>query len=99
MAKKDLIAEIVEENPSLDPKQLDGNYTVPQLEELQQQLRTDKVNPEQVKYRLRDPNTQYAECYAEGSFTLAGDQEKELPAAPSKTLLERIEYGFIVEVK
>lgn len=99
MAKKDLIAAIVEENPSLDPKQLDDNYTVPQLEELQQQLRAEKVNPEQVKYRLKDPNTQYAECYAEGSFTLAGDQEKGLPAAPSKTLLERIEYGFIVEVK
>jgi len=99
MAKKDLIAEIVEENPSLDPKQLDDNYTVPQLEALQQELRTEIEIPEQVKYRLKDPNTQYAECYAEGSFTLAGNQEKELPAAPSKTLLERIEYGFIVEVK
>ncbi|HDR7784894.1 hypothetical protein ABR776_27300 [Bacillus cereus] len=99
MAKKDIIAEIVEENPSLDPKQLDDNYTVPQLEALQQQLRNEKVIPNTVKYRLKDSNTQYAECYAEGSFTLAGDQEKELPAAPSKTLLDRIEYGFIVEVK
>lgn len=99
MAKKDLIAEIVEENPSLEPKELDDKYTVPQLEALQQELRTKKEIPEQVKYRLKDPNTQYAECYAEGSFTLAGDQEKELPAAPSKTLLDRIEYGFIVEVK
>ncbi|MCU5514424.1 hypothetical protein OCF62_07545 [Bacillus wiedmannii] len=99
MAKKDLIAEIVEENPFLEPKELDDKYTVPQLEALQQELRTKKEIPEQVKYRLKDPNTQYAECYAEGSFTLAGDQEKELPAAPSKTLLDRIEYGFIVEVK
>ncbi|HHX9918381.1 TPA: hypothetical protein ACVTHL_005464 [Bacillus cereus] len=95
MAKKDLIAEIVKENPSLNPKQLDDNYTVPQLEDLQKQLREEKVLPETPKYKLKDPNTQYAE----GSFTLAGDQEKELPAAPSKTLLDRIEYGFIVEVK
>ncbi|HFJ9381189.1 hypothetical protein [Bacillus cereus group sp. BfR-BA-01382] len=99
MAKKDLIADIVKENPSLDPKQLDDNYTVPQLEDLQKQLREEKVLPETAKYKLKDPNTQYAECYAEGSFTLAGNQEKELPAAPSKTLLDRIEYGFIVEVK
>ncbi|MBJ4320949.1 hypothetical protein JGD85_24595, partial [Salmonella enterica subsp. enterica serovar Typhimurium] len=78
MAKKDLIADIVKENPSLDPKQLDDNYTVPQLEDLQKQLREEKVLPETTKYKLKDPNTQYAECYAEGSFTLAGDQEKEL---------------------
>lgn len=99
MAKKDLIADIVKENPSLDPKQLDDNCTVPQLEDLQKQLREEKVLPETAKYKLKDPNTQYAECYAEGSFTLAGDQEKELPVAPSKALLDRIEYGFIIEVK
>ncbi|MDA4083843.1 hypothetical protein [Bacillus cereus] len=99
MEKDELIAQIVAENPSLDPNQLNENYTITQLEELQQQIRADKVIPAKAKYRLKDPNTQYAECYAEGSFTLAGNQEKELPAEPSITLLSRIEYGFIVEVK
>jgi hypothetical protein len=47
------------------------------------------------KYKLKDPNTQYAE----GSFSLVGDQEKELPANPSPYLLARIEAGFIVEVE
>lgn len=47
------------------------------------------------KYKLKDPSTQYAE----GSFTLVGDQEKELPENPSRQLLRRIQSGFIVEVK
>ncbi|MED0739016.1 hypothetical protein [Aneurinibacillus thermoaerophilus] len=50
---------------------------------------------EKKLYRLKDPKTQYAE----GSFSLVGDQEKELPANPSKELLARIRSGFIVEVK
>lgn len=45
------------------------------------------------KYKLADPNTQYSE---EG-FTLAGDQEKELPVNPSDALIARIRSGFIVE--
>ncbi|MED4866114.1 hypothetical protein ABET15_04235 [Heyndrickxia faecalis] len=47
------------------------------------------------KYKLKDPSTQYAE----GSFSLAGDQEKELPGNPSRQLLRRIQSGFIVEAK
>ncbi|NMF00240.1 hypothetical protein [Aneurinibacillus aneurinilyticus] len=50
---------------------------------------------EKKLYRLKNPKTQYAE----GSFTLAGEQEKELPENPSRQLLDRIEAGFIVEVK
>lgn len=50
---------------------------------------------EKKLYRLKDPKTQYAE----GSFSLVGDQEKELPPNPSKELLARIRSGFIVEVK
>jgi hypothetical protein len=46
------------------------------------------------KYKLADPKTSYQE---EG-FTLAGDQEKELPDNPSNQLIERIRHGFIVEV-
>lgn len=45
------------------------------------------------KYKLSDPKTQYGE---EG-FTLAGDQEKELPENPSDALIARIRSGFIVE--
>lgn len=45
------------------------------------------------KYKLSDPKTQYGE---EG-FTLAGEQEKELPADPSDALIARIRSGFIVE--
>jgi len=51
------------------------------------------------KYKLTDPATQFAEVTAEGSFSLAGEQEKELPKNPSHELLKRIEAGFIVEVK
>lgn len=45
------------------------------------------------KYKLADPKTQYGE---EG-FTLAGDQEKELPENPSDALIARVRSGFIVE--
>lgn len=45
------------------------------------------------KYKLADPNTQYSE---EG-FTLAGDQEKELPENPTDALIARIRSGFITE--
>lgn len=47
------------------------------------------------KYKLKDPKTQYAE----GSFSLSGKQEKELPENPSPDLLARIRAGFIVEVE
>lgn len=45
------------------------------------------------KYKLADPKTQYGE----DGFTLAGDQEKELPANPSDALIARIRSGFIIE--
>lgn len=45
------------------------------------------------KFKLSDPKTQYGE---EG-FTLAGDQEKELPEDPSDALVARIRSGFIIE--
>lgn len=50
---------------------------------------------EKKLYRLKNPKTQYAE----GSFTLAGEQEKELPENPSQQLMDRIQAGFIVGVK
>jgi hypothetical protein len=57
-----------------------------------------KAKPEKEevkKYKLKDPNTQFSE----GSFTLSGDQEKELPENPSVELLGRLRAGFIVEVE
>ena len=44
MAKSDLINEIIAENPesNLNPEELDKEYTVPQLEELQGKLRDEK---------------------------------------------------------
>lgn len=53
------------------------------------------VKPQLKKYKLKDHKTQYAE----GSFSLAGTQEKELPNNPSVELRKRIKAGFIVEVK
>ena len=49
--------------------------------------------------KLKDPATQFAEVTSEGSFSLAGKQEKELPKNPSQELLKRIEAGFIEEVE
>lgn len=46
-------------------------------------------------FKLKDPKTQFSE----GSFTLSGDQESELPENPSVELMARIQAGFIVEVK
>lgn len=46
------------------------------------------------KYKLADPKTHYAE----GDFTLCGEQTKELPDSPSKELVARIRSGFIKKV-
>ncbi|MEM4997409.1 hypothetical protein WKH56_32975 [Priestia sp. SB1] len=45
------------------------------------------------KFKLADPK----KSYQEAEFTLAGDQEKELPEYPSDQLIARIRAGFIVE--
>jgi len=45
------------------------------------------------KYKLANPKT----SYQERNFTLAADQEKELPKDPSNELIARIRSGFIVE--
>ncbi|WP_153465120.1 hypothetical protein [Sediminibacillus terrae] len=135
MAKPDLIKEVIEEFPekNFNAEQLNKDYTVQQLEDLQEKLRKEKgsadgdddkseetteantadtssanteksnesVNKEQQdsaskkKYRLKDPSTQYAEK----GFTLAGKQVKELPENPSSELQDRIDVGFIIEVK
>lgn len=60
-----------------------------------EEVESAPVQTKQKKHKLKDPSKQYAE----GSFTLAGTQEKELPKNPSPELLKRIKAGFIVEVK
>jgi hypothetical protein len=113
MAKIDIANAIVEEFPekALVAEEIKDKYTEEELKKLQSDLREGaetKDEPEQgtpasqyetnektVKYRLKDPKTQYGE----GSFSLAGEQEKELPDNPSPELLARIRSGFLVEVE
>lgn len=112
MAKIDIANEIVAEFPDkgFEAEKLKDDNTEAELLKLQEDLRaeadssnSDSESEEQEskevdstkKYRLKDPSTQYGE----GSFSLSGDQEKELPKNPSIELLGRIRSGFIVEVK
>lgn len=104
MAKIDIANEIVAEFPDkgYEAEKLRDSRTEAELLELQEDLRreaasveTEAAGKERIKFRLKDPGTQYSE----GSFTLSGDQEKELPDNPSPELLARIRAGFFVEVK
>lgn len=45
------------------------------------------------KFKLKNPDT----SFSDPEFTLAGDQEKELPENPSMDLIARIRSGFIVK--
>lgn len=75
--------------------------TIKQAEEMNGELSQNEKTAIEViagegggrKYKLSDPKKQYSEA----NFTLAGDQEKELPENPSDTLIARIRSGFIVE--
>lgn len=112
MAKIDTANEIVEEFPDkgFDAEKLKEENTQEELDKLQQDLRAEReasedktsAHPSDVpdepatkKYRLKDPKTSYQEV----GFTLADDQEKELPENPSASLEGRIRSGFIVEVE
>ncbi len=110
MAKIDIANEIVAEFPDkgYEAEMLKDSHTEAELLQLQEDLRkeaadagaephqqpTFEENP-RVKYKLKDPNTQFSE----GSFTLSGNQEKELPDNPSAELHARVRSGFLVEVK
>ena len=112
MAKIDTADEIVNEFPDkgYEAEKLTEENTQAELDQLQQDLRAEREaagdesppSPSDVpeekaakKYRLKDPKTSYQEV----GFTLADDQEKELPENPSSFLMARIKAGFIVEVK
>lgn len=106
MAKSDLIQEIIAENPEAEftEEQLDKDYTIPQFEELQQELREKKESAEDEKEAQADPTPKYKlkdpkSFYGEGSFVLYGEKTEALPNNPSTELLARIKSGFIIEVK
>lgn len=110
MAKIDIANEIVAEFPDkgFEAEKLKDSHTEAELLQLQEDLRKESAEvgleslqhssveaDSGVKYKLKDPSTQFSE----GSFTLSGKQEKELPENPSVELTARIRAGFIVEVK
>lgn len=110
MAKNDTAKEIASEfsDKGYEAEKLAAENTQTELDELQAELRAAETVPaallEETKepetkankmYRLKDPKTSYQEV----GFTLADDQEKELPENPSSFLTGRIKSGFIVEVK
>lgn len=56
---------------------------------------TTKSSTKKVElYKLSNPNHQYADK----DFSLAGNQEKELPSVITQELQARIDSGFIVKV-
>ncbi|MFP5116161.1 hypothetical protein ACSU64_28025 [Bacillaceae bacterium C204] len=68
--------------------------TEAELDAIEIQEQVTAGNQPSGKYKLKDPDTQYADA---SGFTLAEDQEKELPEDPSPELLARIRSGFIVK--
>ena len=72
------------------PKQ-EVELTEKETEALNVQTTVSKGEKVKDKYKLKDPSTHYAE----GAFSLSGDQEKELPESPSPELIARIRSGFI----
>lgn len=72
------------------PKQ-EVELTAKETEALEIRKTVSKGEKVKDKYKLKDPSTHYAE----GSFSLSGDQTKELPESPSPDLVARIRSGFI----
>lgn len=72
------------------PKQ-DIELTKEETEALDLQKTVAKGENVKDKYKLANPSTHYAE----GDFSLSGDQAKELPDSPSPSLIARIRSGFI----
>jgi len=73
----------------------DIKLTDAELDAIQIQERATAGEQPTGKYKLKDSDTQFSD--AASGFTLAEDQEKELPEDPSPELLARIRSGFIVK--
>lgn len=84
------------EEQGVEAKDVEQNVELSDTEKAALEVSESKAQGEEVsgkKFKLADSKTSYQE---EG-FTLAGDQEKELPEFPSDQLIARIRSGFIVE--
>ncbi|KAB2328936.1 hypothetical protein F7731_23575 [Cytobacillus depressus] len=94
-AKKSTAKNISEANASsTEPTEnKDIDLTTEEKTALDVQKASNSGNPYSGKFKLKDPDTQYAEP----GFTLTGDQKAELPEEPSAELLARIRSGFIVK--
>lgn len=84
------------EEQSVEAKDVEKNVELSDTEKTALEVTEKASQNEDVsgkKFKLADPK----KSYQEEGFTLAGDQEKELPENPSDQLISRIRSGFIVE--
>lgn len=84
------------ETQKVEAKDVEKNVELSDNEKTALEVTEKAANNEDLsgkKYKLADPK----KTYQETGFTLAGDQEKELPEFPSDQLIARIRSGFIVE--
>jgi hypothetical protein len=76
-----------------DNKEVREHLTDEQKQALEVEEKAAEGKSVSGKYKLKDQKT----SYQDRDFTLAGDQEKELPEDPSPELIQRIASGFIVK--
>jgi len=84
------------EEQNVEAKDLEQNVELSDKEKEALEVTEAKAQNDDLsgkKYKLADPKNSYQEA----EFTLAGDQEKELPEHPSDQLIARIRSGYIVE--
>lgn len=84
------------ETQNVEAKDVEKNVELSDNEKAALEVSEKAANNQELsgkKYKLADAKTSYQEA----EFTLAGDQEKELPEFPSDQLIARIRSGFIVE--
>jgi len=84
------------ETQKVEAKDVEKNVELSDSEKTALEVTEKAANNEAVtgkKFKLADPT----KSYQEADFTLAGDQEKELPEYPSDQLIARIRSKFIVE--
>lgn len=84
------------EEQNVEAKDVEKNVELSDSEKAALEVQEATAKNEDVsgkKYKLADPK----KSYQEAGFTLAGDQEKELPENPSDQLISRIRSGYIVE--
>jgi len=83
-----------EAEPTVDDNGVPKDISAEEKAALEVQQASAQGETVSKKFKLADPDTQYAEP----GFTLQGNQEKALPENPSAELIQRIRAGFIKEV-